>query len=591
MSLDLYRGEVHCLLGENGAGKSTLISILSGIVKPEEGTIRFEGEPVELSSPRVALQYGVGTVYQHSTLIPALTVLENLMLGNDRKLRLDEAGARARLADLGATLGVDVDPDTVTSDLSLGAQQQVEIVNALWRGSRLLILDEPTSMLTPQGFAELEKVITRLKATGLAVVFITHKLHEALALGDRVSILRQGRVVGSIDPGRMRTTSHDVLRDQIIQVMFGEEAREVSDIAELQDQLVQRDAARARRSAARWCSSSQSVSAAGIGAELGIEEISLQVRKGEVLGIAGVDGNGQRALAEVIAGQRTTSAGDVRLFGASIVRLNVAQRQKLGLRYVTDDRLGEGIVRGMGVDINLFLKRVGQRPFWRFGRIQSAEVERTASELVREFDVRTPSLKTRAATLSGGNIQKLLLARELSFDPRVVVFHKPTYGLDLKTTHAVRDTIRDLARQRRHRARDLDGSRRAARDLRRDRGDLPWPPGRPDRQRTRRRRADRRPDGRLARRAGAGSGGDAHERGSRGPAGLAGALRPGGHRRALPRRHDPLVPAGRAGARRRRAAAALPGPQPVHVLPRRLARRHRERRLAGQRRSAWRRCS
>jgi simple sugar transport system ATP-binding protein len=444
VSLDLYRGEVHCLLGENGAGKSTLISILSGIVTPDAGTIRIEGEPVELSSPRDALQYGVGTVYQHSTLIPALTVLENLMLGNDRKLRLDEAGARARLADLGATLGVAVDPNTVTSDLSLGAQQQVEIVNALWRGSRLLILDEPTSMLTPQGFAELEKVITRLKANGLAVVFITHKLHEALALGDRVSILRQGRVVGSLEPERMRSTSHDQLRDEIIQIMFGEEAREVSDVAELQDQLVERDAPRAAALRNEVVLELEHVSAAGVGSELGIEDVSLQVRQGEVLGIAGVDGNGQRALAEAVAGQRATSAGDVRLFGASINRLNVAQRQKLGLRYVTDDRIGEGIVRTMPVDINLFLKRVGQRPFWRFGRIQRAEVERTATDLVREFDVRTPSLKTRAATLSGGNIQKLLLARELSFDPRVVVFHKPTYGLDLKTTHAVRDAIREL---------------------------------------------------------------------------------------------------------------------------------------------------
>ncbi len=444
VSLDLWRGEVHCLLGENGAGKSTLISILSGIVKPELGSIRIDGETVELSSPRVALGYGVGTVYQHSTLIPALSVLENLMLGNDRRLRLDEAGARARLADLGATLGVDVDPDTTTADLSLGAQQQVEIMNALWRGSRLLILDEPTSMLTPQGFAELEKVITRLKANGLAVVFITHKLHEALALGDRVSILRQGRVVGSLNPEKVRATSPEALRDEIIQIMFGEEAREVADIAELQDELVERDEPRSAALRNDVVLELDGVSATGIGAELGIEDVSLQVRAGEVLGIAGVDGNGQRALAEAIAGQRTTSAGDVRLFGASINRLNVAQRQKLGLRYVTDDRLGEGIVRSMSVDINLFLKRVGQRPFWRFGRIQRGEVERTATALVQEFDVRTPGLKTRAATLSGGNIQKLLLARELSFDPKVVVFHKPTYGLDLKTTRAVREAIREL---------------------------------------------------------------------------------------------------------------------------------------------------
>jgi ABC-type uncharacterized transport system ATPase subunit len=442
VSLSLWRGEVHCLLGENGAGKSTLISILSGIVKPEEGTIRFEGEAVELSSPRIALEYGVGTVYQHSTLIPALTVLENLMLGNTRKLRLDEAGARRRLVELGATLGVEVDPDSVTADLSLGSQQQVEIVNALWRGSRLLILDEPTSMLTPQGFAELGKVITRLKAEGLAVVFITHKLHEALALGDRVSILRQGRVVGSLDPGRVRSSSPDELRDEIIQIMFGEEAQQLSDAPELQEQLPERtERATLQHDVVLEL---DRVSAAGVGSELGIDDVSLRLRQGEVLGIAGVDGNGQRALAEVIAGQRALTGGDVHLFGAPINRLNVAQRQKLGLRYVTDDRLGEGIVRSMSVDINLFLKRVGEKPFWRFGRIQRAEVERTATELVREFDVRTPSLKTRSATLSGGNIQKLLLARELSFDPKVVIFNKPTYGLDLKTTHAVRDTIRTL---------------------------------------------------------------------------------------------------------------------------------------------------
>jgi simple sugar transport system ATP-binding protein len=379
-------------------------------------------------------------------LIPALTVLENLMLGNDRRLRLDEDGARKRLAELGTTLGVDVDPDTITSGLSLGAQQQVEILNALWRGSRLLILDEPTSMLTPQGFAELEKVITRLKGRGLAVVFITHKLHEALALGDRVSILRQGRVVGSLDPERMRSSTHDELRAEIIRSMFGDEARDVSDAPELQDQLQERDEPRAAALRNDPVLELVGVSAVGVGSEMGIEDVSLTVRQGEILGIAGVDGNGQRALAEAVAGQRSLIAGDVRLFGVSINRMNVAQRQKLGLRYVTDDRLGEGIVRSMGVDINLFLKRIGQRPYWRLGRIQRAEVERTAGELVEEFDVRTPSLKSRAGTLSGGNIQKLLLARELSFDPRVVVFHKPTYGLDLRTTHAVRDAIRELTR-------------------------------------------------------------------------------------------------------------------------------------------------
>ena len=282
------------------------------------------------------------------------------------------------------------------------------------------------------------------------------------------------------------------------------------DIAELQDELIERSAPRRAVLDHDVVLELEHVSAVGIGTELGIEDVSLQVRQGEVLGIAGVDGNGQRALAETVAGQRAASSGDVRLFGASINRLNVAQRQKLGLRYVTDDRLGEGIVRSMGVDINLFLKRVGQRPFWRFGRIQRAEVARTASDLVREFDVRTPGLKTRASTLSGGNIQKLLLARELSFDPRVVVFHKPTYGLDLKTIHAVRDAIRAAHGAGRHRARHLDRPGRAARDLRRDRRDLAWAARRADRQRPRRRRADRLAAGRRSRRTA--SRGDDHER-------------------------------------------------------------------------------
>ncbi len=427
---------------------------------------------MELTSPRVALDYGVGTVYQHSTLIPALTVLENLMLGNDRRLRLDEAGARKRLAELGATLGVDVDPDTVTSDLSLGAQQQVEILNALWRGSRLLILDEPTSMLTPQGFAELEKVITRLKGRGLAVVFITHKLHEALALGDRVSILRQGRVVGSLDPERMRGASHDELRAEIIHSMFGDEARDVSDVAELQDELQERDEPRAAALRNDPVLELEGVSAVGVGSEMGIEEVSLTVRQGEILGIAGVDGNGQRALAEAVAGQRSLTAGEVRLFGVSINRLNVAQRQKLGLRYVTDDRLGEGIVRSMAVDINLFLKRIGQRPYWRLGRIQRAEVERTAGELVER--VRRAHSRPEVAcghALRWQHPEAAARARAVVRPARRGV---PQAHLRARPAHdpcgARRDPRADP--RGRHRTRDLDRPRRAARDLRRDRGDL-----------------------------------------------------------------------------------------------------------------------
>ncbi len=446
VSLALRAGEVHCLLGENGAGKSTLIGILSGLVKPDAGTIRIDGRETVIDSPRTALELGIGTVYQHSTLIPALTVLENLMLGDTRHLRLDVDGARRRLGELAALLGVDVDPEATASELSLGAQQQVEIVKALWRGSRVLILDEPTSMLTPQAFAELEKVLGRLKEQGQAIVFITHKLHEALSLGDRITILRRGRVAGTLDERQVAEGDPEELRAEIVRIMFGEAAQGVADVAELQEELVGREQAGARANEREAVLELDGVSVAAQGAEMGIDDVSLALELGEILGVAGIDGNGQRALAEVIAGQRSPTAGEVRLYGAPVTRLPVAARQKLGLRYVTDDRLGEGVVQSLSVALNLFLKRIGERPFWRHGRLQRTVVERRAAELVREFDVRTPGVRTRAGTLSGGNVQKVVLARELSFQPRVVVFHKPTYGLDVRTTGVVRDLIRKLAR-------------------------------------------------------------------------------------------------------------------------------------------------
>jgi ABC-type uncharacterized transport system ATPase subunit len=449
VTVALRVGEVHCLLGENGAGKSTLISILSGMTRPDAGEIRVDGGPARIDSPRAALERGIGTVYQHSTLVPALTVLENLLLGESRGLRLDAAAARSRLAELGAMLDVDVEPHAVAGELALGRQQQVEIIKALWRGSRILILDEPTSMLTPQGVAELQKVLWRLKEAGIAVVFITHKLHEALAVADRITILRAGRVIGALGASELATKQPEELQARIVQLMFGDEARAVADVAELQVELegeagnVEDELAEAEALLELVDVSARSIG----GSDPGIEAVSLVLREGEVIGVAGMDGNGQRALAEVVAGERAASAGEVRLYGAPVQRLDVSARQKLGLRYVTDDRLGEGVVTGLPVSLNLVLKRIGQRPFWRHGRIDRRAIDRQAKSLVESFDVRTPSVAARAGTLSGGNVQKVVLARELSFDPKVVVFHKPTYGLDLRTTRSVRDTIRSLARE------------------------------------------------------------------------------------------------------------------------------------------------
>lgn len=442
VSLTVRHGEVHCLLGENGAGKSTLISILSGMLRPDSGSIRVDGAEVGIRSPRDALRLGIGTVYQHSTLIPALTVLENLMLGA-RSLMLDRDRARKRLAEMAAMLGIDVDPEARTGDLALGRQQQVEIISALWRGSRVLVLDEPTSMLTPQGVEELQKVLRRLKEQGTAVVFITHKLHEALAIGDRVSILRRGRLAGALSSEQLASASVEDLRATIIRLMFGEETAEVAGAAELTTDLAAVEEGH-RAPEGDVFLELKSVSARGEGTEPGIEEVSLRVSRGEIVGVAGMDGNGQRALAEAIAGQRRVTSGTVELFGVAVNRLSVSARQRLGLRYMTDDRLGEGIVGNLGVSLNMFLNRIGERPFWRWGRIDRRRVNAEAGGLVKAFDIRTPGLDTRAGTLSGGNVQKLLLARELSFDPKVVVFHKPTYGLDLKTTEHVRAVIRDL---------------------------------------------------------------------------------------------------------------------------------------------------
>ncbi len=447
VSFTVARGEVQCLLGENGAGKSTLIGILSGLVRPDRGAIRIDGAAAAIDSPRAALELGIGTVYQHSALIPALTVLENLMLGDSRALRLDVPGARSRLAELAGSLGVEVDPEMKASDLALGAQQQVEIIKALWRGSRVVVLDEPTSMLTPQGVAELGSVLERLKEQGQGVIFITHKLHEALTLGDGITILRQGRIAGSIDRSRMSSAGHEELRAEIVHLMFGTEADTVEAMPELQEELAAERISRKQRhgGGTEVLLALDDVTAEGERTELGVTNVSLELHEGEILGIAGVDGNGQRALAEVIAGQRPAARGDVLLFGGAVTRMSVAARQKLGLRYVTDDRLHEGVVGSLSVGINLFLKRIGQAPFWRRGRIQRRVVDERANELVQEFEIKTPSVSTRVGTLSGGNIQKVLLARELSFSPRVVVFNKPTYGLDVRTTAAVRGQIRTLA--------------------------------------------------------------------------------------------------------------------------------------------------
>ncbi|HEB29771.1 MAG TPA: ABC transporter ATP-binding protein [Spirochaetes bacterium] len=444
ISLTVWPGEVHCLLGENGAGKSTLMQILSGMYHPDMGTIRMFGREVRINSPRQALELGVGMVYQHSTLIPVFSVLENLLLGS-RGLILDRQGALKRFREYSDLLGVDIDPGALVGNLALGQQQQVEIIKTLWKGSSVLILDEPTSMLTPQAIEELKEVVAQLKQSGLAVIFITHKLHEAMEIGDRISVLRGGRLVGSTGPSVLSSADSSEIRRMVIEMMFGKEMRAATNVAEARDHITGKSMR--EEPAGRPVLELVDVSVEAQHDEAEVQGVSFCLHAGEILGVAGVDGNGQRELAEAIAGQRRVTAGDILLNGSSISGCSVSDRQKMGLRYVTDDRMGEGICRSLSVGRNMFLKRIGQKPFWNWGRADEVLIQKMAEKLIQEYDIHTPGVESRCGTLSGGNIQKVLLARELLFDPKVVVFSKPTHGLDLKTTGMVRERIRCLAEE------------------------------------------------------------------------------------------------------------------------------------------------
>ncbi|MET0885221.1 MAG: ABC transporter ATP-binding protein [Mycetocola sp.] len=449
ISLDIVSGQVHCLLGENGAGKSTLISILAGMQQPDSGSISINGIPAMISSPKAAVDYGIGVVHQHSTLVPAFTVLENLMLG-ETGLMLEKKRARERLDELSDLLGARIDPHALASDLGLGQQQQVEIAKAIWKGSRLLVLDEPTSMLTPQAIEHLAASIDRVKAQGLAVVFITHKLREAYAMGDCVTVLRGGRNVGHISVDELASYSEQESQDAILQAMFGDDLKAVgadaaADLAGATESTREIRSIDLTSRPVRLELTGVTSSGHGSSRDVEVEDVTFQVHEGEILGVAGIDGHGQGALAELFAGQRSATSGVIRFDGDVVTGLGVRGRQQLGLRYVTDDRLHEGTVGSMSVAMNLVIKRIGTQPFWRFGRIQNKAVDKEAARLIEEYGIRTPSPATRAGTLSGGNIQKILLARELTLGARLVVVNKPTYGLDLKTVQLVREILIDFA--------------------------------------------------------------------------------------------------------------------------------------------------
>ncbi len=430
VSLTLHAGEIHAVLGENGAGKTTLMNILSGMYQQDAGEILVNGQPTTIHSPSDALRQGIGTVYQHFTLVPNLSIIENVILGTDQRFVLDLGAAERRLTEMLGDFGLNASPDTEVRHLAIGQRQRIEIIKVLFRGSRVLLLDEPTSVLTPSEVEGLLGLLARLRGEGVAVVLITHKLDEALALSDRVTILRQGRKVGELTPADL-VAGREAARRQIVELMFG--GAPPASVSATPHQ------------AGPALLSVRDITALGDRGAPAVQGLSLDLHAGEVFGIAGVDGNGQKELGEVIAGQRNVTSGEVVFDGHTITNKGVRAASRAGIGYVTDDRLGEGVVPQASIAENVALKSVTRQPYSNGFWLNRKAIEESAWRLINEFDVKAPGPATRIGLLSGGNIQKLLLARELALDPKVLVCNKPTHGLDLKTAQFVIQTLREQA--------------------------------------------------------------------------------------------------------------------------------------------------
>ncbi|MCW2680242.1 MAG: heme transporter ATP-binding protein [Frankiales bacterium] len=426
VALAVQRGEVHAVVGENGAGKSTLMKILYGMQRPDEGSISVDGQPVRFSNPGDAIAAGIGMVHQHFMLADNLTVLENVVLGAEptRRGMLDVGAARAKILDLSGRYGLGVDPDALVEDLGVGDRQRVEILKVLYRGARVLILDEPTAVLVPQEVDELFASLTGLRAEGVSVIFISHKLDEVLRVADSVTVLRQGTTVTTV-------AAASVTARQLAELMVGSalptpETREstVTDVVELDVQglTVRNPAGRAV-----------------------VEDVTLRVRRGEVVGIAGVEGNGQVELVEALLGLRA-STGVVRLGDRDLSALSTRERRESGIGYVPEDRHRQGLLLSAPLWENRILGHQRRKPNAKGPWIDRRGARADTERIVREYGVRTPGIDVPAFALSGGNQQKLVIGREMSDSPSLLVASHPTRGVDVGAQAAVWDHIRAARR-------------------------------------------------------------------------------------------------------------------------------------------------
>jgi simple sugar transport system ATP-binding protein len=413
IDLDVRAGEIHALLGENGAGKSTLMNILYGLAVPDSGEILLDGKPVTINSPQDAIAQGISMVHQHFMLVPVLSVAENILLGEEPmagRVFLDRAGAHRRIRELGERFGWEIDPDKPVGSLSVGWQQRVEILKALYRNARVLVLDEPTAVLTPQETREIFGVLRKLRAEGYAIIFISHKLYEVLEVADRITVIRRGKVVGTRIPA-------DTNEDDLAELMVGRNVQLTVDRGEshpgeptlvVQDLKVKDDR----------------------GHEV-VHDVSFEVRAGEIFGIAGVAGNGQDELVEALVGLRRVAGGKVMLAGEDVTGASPRHLHQRGVAFVPGDRHRFGLVLSFPLTDNLVLNDYYHSPFASGIQRNDEAIESNAEEAVEKYDVRTPSTTVAAGTLSGGNQQKVVVAREFEGKLKLLVMDQPTRGLDV----------------------------------------------------------------------------------------------------------------------------------------------------------------
>ena len=423
VDLDLHPGEILALLGENGAGKTTLMNIAYGLLQPDAGEIRLEGRPVVFRSPADAMRAGIGMVHQHFMLVPVMTVAENVVLGAEpvrARFVLDVSRAVRDVEAISRRFGFEVDPAARVGDLPVGVQQRVEIIKVLYRQARVLILDEPTAVLTPQEVDELFRILRGLKHAGHAIVFITHKLKEALAIADRIVVLRQGRVVG-------RTVPAQTSEAELAAMMVGH------GVALEVEKGPARPGEPALEVEGLWVFDDRGLPA--------VQGVDLQVRAGEVVGVAGVQGNGQTELMEALVGLRPAAAGRVRVLGRPLARLSVRALTEMGVAYIPEDRQRDGLILAFPLYENLFLNRYYRPPASRRGMLRPEVLRRQAQELARAFDIRAASVDAPVATLSGGNQQKVIIAREFSRPLRLLLASQPTRGLDVGSVEYIHRRI------------------------------------------------------------------------------------------------------------------------------------------------------